>query len=93
MAMGISRLTGCVWHKEKVHRADGETRRYKGRCEYYHYDDEHCSYTFTKCCCCAHCPYYRAITDEAFKARQRVNQLKKRTVVYTNKDDDCYWYI
>ena len=29
--MGIKHLTGTPWHKERVHRQEGDKRRYKGR--------------------------------------------------------------
>ena len=35
--MHVNRLTGSPWHKERVHRSEGDERRYKGRCKYYRY--------------------------------------------------------
>lgn len=37
--MSVERLTGTPWHKERVHREEGDDRRYKGRCKYYQYNN------------------------------------------------------
>ena len=30
--MGVNRMTGTSWNAERVHRSEGDNRRYKGRC-------------------------------------------------------------
>lgn len=30
--MGVNKMAGSPWHKERVHRAENDDRRYKGRC-------------------------------------------------------------
>lgn len=32
--MGVNRMTGTSWNAERVHRSEGDKRRYKGRCKY-----------------------------------------------------------
>ena len=69
--MGVRNLTGISWHLERVHRAEGDEKRYKGRCEYYKYRDNFCSLRNGKCIGSAHCDDYSEISDEAFKFRQK----------------------
>ena len=84
-------MTGSPWHAERVHRQEGDDRRYKGRCEYYEYNSDHCSYRVSKCIGSAHCNDYKLISEEEFKNRQKKNQ--KSTSAKTKKgDDDCFWY-
>ena len=40
--MGVNQMTGQPWHKERIHRADGDARRYKGRCQFFDYDGNFC---------------------------------------------------
>lgn len=83
--MGINQLTGSPWHKERVHRAEGDERRYKGRCKYYRYNGEYCTH---RCGCCigsAHCDDYIAIPEDEFKKKQKAR-------IKVGEDDDCYWY-
>lgn len=87
--MTVERMTGTPWHKERVHREDGDERRYKGRCQYYQYDKNYCKYLFGRCIGSAHCDYYEAVDEEEFRRRQKAQQAKKK------KDqgvDDVYWY-
>lgn len=86
--MSVSKkMTGTSWHTERVHRADGDARRYKGRCKYYKYESDICEKSAGICTGSAHCKYYRAITEEEFRARQKNQADKKKP-----KEDDCYWY-
>ena len=87
--MSISQLTGTPWHKERVHRAEGDDRRYKGRCKYFNYESESCSKAAGKCHGSAHCDYYKAISEEEFKARQKANQ---KYATPKPKEDECFWY-
>ena len=87
--MGVNRMTGSPWHKERVHRAENDDRRYKGRCYYYNYDKDSCNKLYGGCQGSAHCKYYKAVTEEEFRARQKANQKSKSR---TPKEDDCYWY-
>ena len=86
--MGVNQLTGTLWHKERVHRAEGDARRYKGRCAFYDYDNDSCKMYCGRCRGSAHCDHYKAITDEEFKARQKIAQRGKKL----EKADDSYWY-
>ncbi|MBR5298505.1 MAG: hypothetical protein IKU29_11660 [Parabacteroides sp.] len=85
--MGVNRLTGSPWHTERVHRADGDDRRYKGRCKHYSYEDDKCKLKICKCIGSAHCEKYLAISEEEFKQRQ-----KRHTQIKANSDDDTYWF-
>lgn len=85
MKMGVNKMTGTVWHKERVHRAEHDDRRYKGRCKYYNFNNKYCSEYCTECKGSAHCDIYCAVSEEEFKRRQQV--MKKK-----NNDDDTYWY-
>lgn len=91
--MGINNFTGSPWHLEKVHRAEGDDRRYKGRCKYYEYDNKMCKYRMTKCIGSAYCTIYTPLSDEEFKNRQKKSHTNKS---HTNKrktqDDEVYWY-
>lgn len=88
--MGIKKeMSGSPWHVEKAHRAENDDRRYKGRCKYYTYENNRCSYACSKCYGSAHCDWYEAITDDEFKERQRKWQQKKNK---KSSDDDVYWY-
>ncbi len=87
--MGVNKLTGTPWHKERVHRAKHDDRRYKGRCKFYSYDNDHCSKYCGKCRGSAHCDFYTAISDEEFKQRQKASQRIKRKAP---KEDDTYWF-
>ena len=84
--MGVSRTTGSVWHAERVHREEGDERRYKGRCEYYIYENKRCSKRNERCMGSAHCMNYKAISEEEFKKRQRGNSTKNK------KEEECYWF-
>ena len=84
--MGINQLTGSPWHAERVHRKDGDSRRYKGRCKYYNYKNNYCSHRCGKCIGSAHFSGYMAISDDDFKKRQR-NKSRKNS-----GDDEIYWY-
>lgn len=86
----VSRMQGTPWHAERVHRAEGDDRRYRGRCKHFNYESEECRYRFGKCIGSSHCDSYEAISEEEFKAKQAKIQAKKR-----NKkpgEDDCFWY-
>ena len=76
--MGVNKLTGTPWHVERVHRAENDDRRYKGRCAFYTYKNNHCSKYCGRCQGSAHCNYYKAISEEEFKARQKESQRVKR---------------
>lgn len=47
--MGVNKLKGTPWHTERVHRSEGDDRRYKGRCKYYSYENDRCTYQSGKC--------------------------------------------
>lgn len=79
--MGVRNLSGTPWHTEKVHRADGDDRRYKGRCIYYA-EKNSCKIRCGRCIGSAHCSEYKAMSDEEFKKKSKKN----------TEDDDCYWY-
>lgn len=86
--MGVNQLTGTPWHKERVHRSEGDERRYKGRCVFYDYTNDSCKKYCERCRGSAHCDHYKAISDEEFKSRQKnAQRAKKKT-----QDDDCFWY-
>lgn len=58
--MSISRkMTGTVWHTEKMVREDGDQRRHKSRCIYYRKSDNFCSRILTNCFGSAHCSNYK----------------------------------
>lgn len=73
--MGINKFTGSPWHVENVHRAEGDDRRYKGRCKYYKYNNM-CKYRMTKCIGSAHCTSYTALSEEEFKKKQKKQKIK-----------------
>ena len=87
--MSVNRLVGTPWHAERVHRAEGDDRRYKGRCEYYSYENDRCAYLSGKCTGSAHCSKYKAISEEEFKIRQKSYQKRKTK---NKKDDEPYWF-
>ena len=86
--MGINRMTGTPWHLEQVHREDGDARRYKGRCQYYDYNGNYCSYFCGRCRGSAHCDHYIAISEKEFKRRQ----LSQKNDGHGTGEDDVYWY-
>lgn len=88
--MNVSKMTGTPWHTERVHRSEGDDRRYKGRCKFYRYESKYCSYRCGKCIGSAHCREYQAISNEEFKKRQK-DQNKKKAKKSTS-DDDIFWY-
>ena len=88
--MGVNRMTGSPWHAERVYRAEGDDRRYKGRCEFYRYEDEWCTYRSGRCMGSAHCQKYKAISEEDFKKKQR--RAASTTVSKKKKDDEPYWF-
>lgn len=98
--MGINQLANTPWHKERVHRLEGDERRYKGRCKFYEYNGDKCKHYYSKCRGSAHCSAYSSITSEEFKSLQKRNQqsyISKKpcndiSKIIKNKDDDCYWY-
>ena len=47
--MGVNKLKGTPWHTERVLRSEGDDRRYKGRCKYYSYENDRCTYQSGKC--------------------------------------------
>ena len=93
--MGVNRLAGSPWHAERVHRAEGDDRRYKGRCEYYSYQDDRCTYRSGKCTGSAHCSKYKAVSESEFKERQRLSHKAKqnnKSKSKAKKDEDVYWF-
>lgn len=54
----ISDLTGAPWHKERMHREEGDARRHKTKCRYHESLDDQCSYYHERCRGSAHCMYY-----------------------------------
>lgn len=86
--MGISKLQGTPWHAERVHREEGDARRYKGRCKYYRDFDNQCNRRNGKCIGSAHCDEYLAMTDEEFKVKQAKARKSSKKV----GEDDGYWY-
>lgn len=85
----VHRMQGTPWHTERVHRGEDDDRRYKGRCKYYSYSDNHCSRRSGKCIGSSHCSDYKAISEEAFKKRQKDRQPRK---ISKQEKDDCYRY-
>lgn len=58
--MSISKkMTGTVWHVEKMVRGDGDQRRHRSRCSYYRKSDNFCSHILTNCFGSAHCSHYK----------------------------------
>lgn len=88
--MGVNRLTGSPWHKERVHRAEGDERRYKGRCEHYQYEGDRCSYRSGKCVGSAHCSKYRALSEEEFKEKQK--RTHSSPARKKKEEEEVYWY-
>lgn len=84
----ISKLQGTPWHEERVHRAEGDERRYKGRCIFYVDSSNQCKKRNGICIGSAHCDEYNAMSDEEFK-RKRARQRKSSKSI---GEDDCYWY-
>ena len=90
--MSISKsMSGTPWHAERVHRAEGDQRRYKGRCAHYSYQQEFCKKFISKCTGSAHCDYYESISEEEFKTRQKMIQKGKGNGDQSG-EDDSYWY-
>ncbi len=89
--MGVKHLAGTPWHKEQMHRQEGDDRRYKGRCKYYEYDGNGCKRRCGRCIGSAHCEEYVAISEEEFRLRQMTQQKAKKKPS-GGDDDDCYWY-
>ena len=85
--MGVREMTGSPWHAEKVHRAQGDDRRYKGRCKFYQYQKDYCSKRVGRCMGSAHCDQYQAMSENEFIRQQKLRQNKLNA-----GDDDCYWY-
>ncbi len=88
--MGVRHLSGTPWHKERVHRQEGDERRYKGRCRFYEYKDNWCKMRIGQCVGSAHCERYEAVSEEEFRHRQSALQRHKKN--QPTKDDECYWY-
>lgn len=76
--MGINQITGQPWHKERVHRAEGDERRYKGRCKYFDYDGEYCDKRLRKCYGSAHCEYYFAVSEAEFNKKRNDYRKNKK---------------
>lgn len=64
---GINRLTGIPWHVERYARKDGDDRRHRSRCIYYHKPDAYCSQIVGKCRGAAHCSYYTEFLPEEYE--------------------------
>ncbi len=77
--MGVSNMKGTPWHLERVQRKDDDERRYKGRCKYYNYDGDKCTYKVLKCTGSAHCNKYVAISEAAFKEKRKVKHSKSKS--------------
>lgn len=98
--MHVNRMTGTPWHIERVHRAEGDERRYKGRCKFYEYEQDRCAHSGRKCSGSAHCTKYRAISEEEFVKRQhemqeQQNKKQQRKRLQTKKkieEEKVYWY-
>ena len=65
-------MVGTVWHTERMHREEGDSRRDKRRCR--HYRDGHCSRRATKCGGSAHCEYYEEISENVGTAFLRAKK-------------------
>ena len=57
--MGANRLTGTVWHVEKLTRQDSDDKRHRSRCVYYRKSDAFCHKCNFRCFGSAHCQYYQ----------------------------------
>ena len=75
--MGVNQMTGQPWHKERIHRADGDARRYKGRCQFFDYDGNFCDKKKIPCYGSAHCEEYDPLTDEEYNAKRHKYQRDK----------------
>jgi len=84
--MGVNQMTGSPWHAERVHREEGDARRYKGRCAYYVYEKGQCTRRNGRCTGSAHCMEYKSISEEEFKKRQKRNNNKNKS-----REEDYYW--
>lgn len=74
-------MTGTPRHAERVHRSEGDKRRYKGRCKYFNYENDYCSKRCGRCMGSAHCDEYDALTDEKFQKKQK--RKKAMTMMFT----------
>lgn len=55
----VSKLTGTVWHVEKMNRMEGDERRHRSRCKYYAREEKNtCEYYVEKCHGASHCDIY-----------------------------------
>ncbi len=72
--MGLNRLTGTPWHLERYARKDGDLRRHRSKCAYYHKSESYCAFYFEKCHGSAHCATY---TEHKKKSVLTVGANKK----------------
>lgn len=57
-----SKMTGTVWHTEKMTRQEDDVRRHKSRCIHLERDSGRCEIICDKCGGSAHCDYYKEKT-------------------------------
>ena len=76
--MGLSQLTGTPWHYEKMVRAEGDPRRYRGRCFYFRKSDTYCLCHNRKCFGSAHCDQYTEDEPPTQKSQTVDNTKKKK---------------
>lgn len=57
-------ISGTPWHVEKFTRAEGDDRRHRNRCIYYHKDNAYCSKEVGRCRGAAHCKFYKEPPDK-----------------------------
>ena len=91
--MGINKINGTPWHAERVHREDGDERRYKGRCKFYAYDGDYCTQRSERCLGSAHCDYYEALSEKEFERKRKAQaENKQQKTSSLAGEDDVYWY-
>lgn len=96
----ISDLTGTPWHPERMHRAEGDARRYKTKCKHYEHYGEHCNFYNERCRGSAHCVYYEEYRKSGIPAPSlsiskptspQTETSKETTAERTwNKADEAY---
>lgn len=89
--MGVNRMTGSPWQVERVHRAEGDSRRSKKKCKYFNNGECSCEKirSFT-CFGSAHCMSYREkdeiVSNLIRNSNKQVNAIQNKTVIIPKKE-------
>ena len=79
-------ISGTPWHVERFTRAEGDERRHRSRCKYYHKEDSYCSKEIGRCRGAAHCKFYQEVLQKDGKSNLQSDTPLSSPMPKTNQE-------